>query len=200
MYKCPKCQSTSLEVVVQVWARLTQDPNGDIGTDTTESFDGSHEWDENSLMQCRDCNYRGQAAKFDQESDPMAMFRCSLCKDLVYADDRRDHLISHSPAYGSQDEPGLTASMFEEVDLEEARQKVAERLYENSDLLGLQVEDANGWESQDGNRVMTQVIFVANEADVTQPTVKKTLTVKFKQASDKIEQADIDGEIVKQRG
>ena len=200
MYKCPKCQSTSLEVVVQVWARLTQDPNGDIGTDTTESFDGSHEWDENSLMQCRDCDCRGPSAKFDQESDPMVMFRCSLCKDLVYADDRRDHLISHSPAYGSQDEPGLTASMFDEVDLEEARQKVAERLYENSDLLGLQVEDANGWESQDGNRVMTQVIFVTNEADVTQPTVKKTLTVKFKQASDKIEQADIDGEIVKQQG
>jgi len=200
MYKCPKCQSTSLEVVVQVWARLTQDPNGDIGTDTTESFDGSHEWDENSLMQCRDCDYHGQSAKFDQESDPMVMFRCSLCKDLVYEDDRRDHLISHSPAYGSQDEPGLTASMFQKVDLEEARQKVAERLYENSDLLGLQVEDANGWESQDGNRVMTQVIFVANEADVTQPSVKKTLTVKFKQASDKIEQADIDGEIVQQQG
>src|ERR1035437_11190410 len=133
MYRCPKCKSTRLEVVVKVWARLTQDPNGDIGTDTTESFDGSHDWDENSLMQCRDCDYRGQSAKFNQETDPMVMFRCTLCKELVYADDRRDHLIAHAPAYGGADDrstPGVTASMFEEVNLEEARQAAADHLHE----------------------------------------------------------------------
>jgi hypothetical protein len=83
--------------------------------------------------------------------------------------------------------------MFEEVDLQEARREAADHLFESSDLLGFQVEGANGWESQDDNRVMTQVFFVSNGAG---PTQKKKLTIRFKQASDKIELADIDGEIL----
>jgi hypothetical protein len=83
--------------------------------------------------------------------------------------------------------------MFEEVNLEEARQAAVDHLYVSSDLLGFQVEAANGWESEDGNRVMTQVLFVSNSPG---PTRKKILTVRFKQASDRIEQADIDGKIL----
>jgi len=118
MYRCPKCKSDRLEVVVTVWARLTQDLNGDIGTCISEARDDSQDWGENSPMRCRDCGHSGKAGSFDESAEPMVMFRCKLCKDLVKAADRLSHLISHSPAYGSADTPEATASMFVEVDME----------------------------------------------------------------------------------
>ncbi len=60
-WKCPNCGSKTLSVMVTVSADLTQsadnyetDPNGD------------HEWDGDSRMTCKDCNYCSASRQFDQ--------------------------------------------------------------------------------------------------------------------------------------
>ena len=55
MYRCPECGSVSLEVVVEVWAMLIQIAEG-FATDTSTPKDGSHEWGDNSVMRCGDCD------------------------------------------------------------------------------------------------------------------------------------------------
>jgi hypothetical protein len=55
MHRCPECGSISLEVVVEVWATLIQNAEG-FETDATTSKNGSHEWGDNSVMRCLDCD------------------------------------------------------------------------------------------------------------------------------------------------
>lgn len=64
-YRCPKCQSDNLDVLVEVWARMTQDEEGDgFSTDVTAGTFGDHEWSENSPMRCRDCDHCAIAGEF----------------------------------------------------------------------------------------------------------------------------------------
>jgi hypothetical protein len=63
MYRCPECGSISLEVVVEVWATLIQNADG-FETDTSSPKDGSHEWGDNSVMRCRDCDCQEIAERF----------------------------------------------------------------------------------------------------------------------------------------
>ena len=65
-YACPHCTSDELEVVVSVWAELTQDEDGNFETDTSTPDNSSHEWDEQSAMRCRSCNYVCRAKEFEQ--------------------------------------------------------------------------------------------------------------------------------------
>jgi hypothetical protein len=63
MYRCPKCSSTSLEVVVEVWATLIQNAEG-FETDTSTPDDGSHEWGDNSVMRCQECDCQEISEEF----------------------------------------------------------------------------------------------------------------------------------------
>ncbi len=71
MWKCPKCKGGDLDVSVEVWARLIQDEDGEnFSTDTDGSQNGGdHEWDSNSVMQCRnaDCGYTAISGEFNTE-------------------------------------------------------------------------------------------------------------------------------------
>ena len=63
MYRCPECGSISLEVVVEVWATLTQNAEA-FETDTSTPKDASHEWGDNSVMRCQDCDCQEIAERF----------------------------------------------------------------------------------------------------------------------------------------
>lgn len=63
-YYCPQCNSHRLCVAVTVFAVLEQTDDGNISTDATS---GDHEWDNDSAMQCRECNYSARAYEFDTE-------------------------------------------------------------------------------------------------------------------------------------
>jgi hypothetical protein len=67
VYRCPKCSSANLEVVVEVWATLIQNDDG-FETDTTTPDDASHEWTDNSVMRCCDCDSQEIAERFNTES------------------------------------------------------------------------------------------------------------------------------------
>lgn len=62
-WKCPKCDSSSLEVVVEVHAALFQNKNG-FETSIECADDDSHEWNENSVMTCMDCGEQNIADSF----------------------------------------------------------------------------------------------------------------------------------------
>ena len=66
MWKCPKCESTNLAVVIQVTANLIQDGKGE--NFETDYAGGDHAWDESSVMTCNACDHSGFAAQFDSES------------------------------------------------------------------------------------------------------------------------------------
>ena len=59
---CPRCGGHSLDVVVEVTARLDQYKDGNFETDTDCS---DHEWGENSVMSCRDCGNSDIAGAFE---------------------------------------------------------------------------------------------------------------------------------------
>jgi hypothetical protein len=62
MYQCPKCERLDrLRVVVEIWALLSQDRDGNFETET----DGDHEWHSFSTMQCTYCHYIGPASRFE---------------------------------------------------------------------------------------------------------------------------------------
>ena len=63
MYRCPKCGSDNLEVVVEVWATLTQ-TGANFETDTSTPDDANHEWGDNSPMRCTDCDQQDIADAF----------------------------------------------------------------------------------------------------------------------------------------
>ena len=62
-YACPECKGTNLRVTVEVWANLLQE-DGNIQT-VEDDKDGSHEWTENSVMECKDCGLDGIADEFN---------------------------------------------------------------------------------------------------------------------------------------
>jgi hypothetical protein len=71
-YRCPKCKSDNLDVLVEVWARLSQNEPEEPGwtefsTDVTAGEFGDHEWGDNSPMRCRDCDHCAIAAEFKVE-------------------------------------------------------------------------------------------------------------------------------------
>jgi hypothetical protein len=55
--ECPVCFHTDLDVHALVWVQLTE-----TGSDADTSHDGSHEWDDNSLFFCRNCEESGAVA------------------------------------------------------------------------------------------------------------------------------------------
>lgn len=69
-WRCPKCGSDALEVKVEVWARLNQHTDGNFETATDESQDGSHEWGENTPMQCVVCGHSDIADAFVVNPNP----------------------------------------------------------------------------------------------------------------------------------
>ncbi len=56
-YRCPKCGSDNLKVVVQVWAKLIQEPE-DANIET-EFEGGDREFDDNSPIMCSACGEHG---------------------------------------------------------------------------------------------------------------------------------------------
>lgn len=76
MWKCPGCGGDNLDVLVTVWARLSQwkEWRGRelvpvFGTDADSGHDGGHEWDEDSVMYCLDCMKQDRASKFETEGE-----------------------------------------------------------------------------------------------------------------------------------
>ncbi len=65
-WKCPKCGENDLDVQISTWARLAQDGE-EISTDADDAQNGDHEWDEKSLMQCRDCGHCEASKAFGVE-------------------------------------------------------------------------------------------------------------------------------------
>lgn len=68
-YHCPQCKSTNLRVVIESWATLYQEQNGDevdLSTDTDGSL--AQEWDENSAMECSDCGHCAISEEFETET------------------------------------------------------------------------------------------------------------------------------------
>ena len=63
MYRCPECGSTNLEVVVEVWATLSQTEDN-LETDTSTPKGGDHEWSDNSAMRCIVCGCDDIAERF----------------------------------------------------------------------------------------------------------------------------------------
>ncbi len=61
-YKCPKCGLDNLMVVVQVWARLIQEPEDD--NIQTEYEGGDMEFDDASPMTCNACGESSAAKCF----------------------------------------------------------------------------------------------------------------------------------------
>jgi hypothetical protein len=81
-YKCPKCGSyDEIDIRVSVWARLIQHEEDDFETDTDESDDSSHDWDEMSGARCAACSESGDLHEFETEDapfkpeDPAALLR-----------------------------------------------------------------------------------------------------------------------------
>ncbi len=69
-YACPNCDGDALDVQITTWARLTQgaysafDDDPGLETDTTEAQFQDHEWDGDSLMQCRECGHVAKSCEF----------------------------------------------------------------------------------------------------------------------------------------
>lgn len=61
-YRCPKCGSDNLKVVVQVWAKLIQEPEED--NIQTEFEGGDMEFDDASPMMCNACGESSAAKRF----------------------------------------------------------------------------------------------------------------------------------------
>ena len=77
IYACPVCKSTNLDVSVRTWAQLKQEPD-DINkgcwtvyleTDLGTAKQTDHEWDDDSIMECRDCHFCIEASHFKQKED-----------------------------------------------------------------------------------------------------------------------------------
>lgn len=65
MWKCPKCSSgEGIVIAATVWVRLSYDEDEDNVETEPLGEDGSHEWTDDSLARCRDCDYVGQVKDF----------------------------------------------------------------------------------------------------------------------------------------
>lgn len=63
-WKCPKCGSTDLKVLVDVWAKLKQDDDED---NFETEIVGDQGWDSESAMHCRCCEYQSRSGDFKYE-------------------------------------------------------------------------------------------------------------------------------------
>lgn len=64
-WRCPRChRDENLSVVVTTMMRLQQFDDDTFSTGEYDKFSGDHEWDNNSLMVCRDCEHSGKAEDF----------------------------------------------------------------------------------------------------------------------------------------
>lgn len=64
-WQCPRCNSTHLKVIVEVWAELKQDSNDDDNFET--EIIGDQEWGSESAMHCRSCEFQSRAGDFKLE-------------------------------------------------------------------------------------------------------------------------------------
>ncbi len=69
MYKCPDCESMELDVTVQTMARLVQDEDGPQTLADEAQHGSDHEWDNNSVMICRECGFQAIAEEFEIEDE-----------------------------------------------------------------------------------------------------------------------------------
>jgi|WetSurMetagenome_2_1015567.scaffolds.fasta_scaffold1133895_1 Zn finger protein HypA/HybF involved in hydrogenase expression len=82
-YRCPKCGSDRLKVVVQVWAKLTQQPEED--NVQTEFEGGDMEFDGDSPMMCEACGEEGTTDDFVVGREPspatrtLDEYKCPKC-------------------------------------------------------------------------------------------------------------------------
>lgn len=61
---CPDCGGTdAIDIAATVWVRLRPD-----GTDGTLSHNCDHTWDEDALVYCAACNFRGQVRHLRQNA------------------------------------------------------------------------------------------------------------------------------------
>lgn len=71
-YVCPDCgRSDLLCIIVSAWAKLTQEDDGNLLSDTEHDDcpDHDHEWDDSTPMQCVGCGKKGIAFDF-KEKEP----------------------------------------------------------------------------------------------------------------------------------
>lgn len=92
MYCCPKCNSASIDVNISAWAALLQDDPDNIQTDMDEAGDHHHDWDDESLMRCRQCGHMARAGMFqpqnvEAEETAAEGTECSDCVTVVTPDD-----------------------------------------------------------------------------------------------------------------
>ncbi len=69
MYKCPDCESMELDVTVQTMARLVQDEDGPQTLADEAQHGSDHEWDNNSVMICRECGFQAIAEEFEVDDE-----------------------------------------------------------------------------------------------------------------------------------
>lgn len=62
-WACPKCKGTKLRVVIESWAELFQNEDGEVETSTDDSL--FHEWTENSPMECSTCGHSAISEEFE---------------------------------------------------------------------------------------------------------------------------------------
>lgn len=64
-WACPACGFSNLDVIINTWARLHQQHDGQFETDADDAFDRHHDWDSGSPMKCRNCARTGEAKEFE---------------------------------------------------------------------------------------------------------------------------------------
>jgi DNA-directed RNA polymerase subunit RPC12/RpoP len=77
-YRCPKCRSRALRVVVKCWADVLQDDRN-LMTDIDPS---NQEWDQDSPMSCCACSHRGFVAHFTVP-DPVTIAQVAAFKEAL---------------------------------------------------------------------------------------------------------------------
>lgn len=113
--QCPSCASAEhLDVVAQVWVRLTAD-----GTDADESRDGSHEWDDDSACSCA-CGWHGKVG--DAKSTDVAIHRHLVVLGAGELDEVPSHMA------------------FTAMTVGQARDKFAGVIRAGSEVAGLDVD------------------------------------------------------------
>lgn len=69
--RCPSCGDDSqLDIAATVSVRLTPE-----GSDTDGTFDGSHEWDSGSPVQCITCGWSGLVKDTETDRPPLIIYQ-----------------------------------------------------------------------------------------------------------------------------
>jgi hypothetical protein len=99
-YKCPQCLSTdTLEVVVEVFAKVNQSDTDNIETDIDEAHDSSHDWDQLSVMLCTNCQCRNVSSYFENDRTAIQSFRIALTYYGIAAPQSDEELMSREYSY-----------------------------------------------------------------------------------------------------